>query len=353
MKSDVYFAKIDPNNKNGRLSALKSILANAGDFVKFGKDEIVPIKLTIGDQECVYHIPPVAVSEVVAFVKSKGAKPFLFDTCVIYKGSRQNAVDHMNLAEAKGFGAAETGAPFIIADGLLGQDGAYHETEAGHIKKARLPSFIGMLDSLIVLSHATGHIVSGYAGAVKNVAMGMSCRPTKQVQHSSVKPSVKTAKCASCGLCIKICPASAISLKNGKAFIDGKKCLGCGECLCACKFDAISVNWAEDPLIFSRRMAEVAKLILGKFKNKFFINFAFDITRECDCISNKSEKMISAENAIFASFDPLALDKATADASYEKRTDPYLEKTKYVYEELFDHGYKIGLGNAKYDLIKI
>ena len=121
------------------------------------------------------------------------------------------------------------GAPFIVADGVFGQDGKEFVINASEIHKIRVPSFVGMLDSLVVLSHATGHIVSGYAGAIKNVAMGISCRSTKQVQHSSLKPRVIEKKCTACGCCVAICPAKAILLKEGEAFIEQKVCVGCGE----------------------------------------------------------------------------------------------------------------------------
>ncbi|MBN1914141.1 MAG: DUF362 domain-containing protein [Candidatus Omnitrophica bacterium] len=353
MKSDVYFIKTGPCSKEERGAALEKVLKNASSLLSYKKDEIVPIKVTIGDSTCVYHLNPELVKSVVNKIKKSGAKPFLFDTSVIYKGQRQNAVDHMSLAQSKGFGQTKTGAPFLVADGLLGQDGKELPVNSENINKIRVPSFVGMLDSLIVLSHPTGHIVSGFAAAIKNVAMGMSCRATKQVQHSSLKPSVIEKKCTACGLCIDICPVQAISFKENKALIDQKACIGCGECLCACKFDAIFINWHEDPVVFCKRMVEVAGFILSKFKNKFFINFAFDITKECDCISNKDEKMISKDIGILASEDILSLDKATSDlACRDKKTD-YLKDKQPVYGPMFDYAAEKGLGNIEYNLIEL
>jgi uncharacterized Fe-S center protein len=288
---------------------------------------------------------------VVSYIKAKGAKPFLFDTGVIYEGRRKNAVDHLNLVQNKGFSHSRVGAPFIIADGLFGGDGKEIEINAAHIKKIKVPSFVGLLDNLVVLSHITGHIVSGYAGAIKNVAMGMSCRPTKQVQHSSVKPHVIEQKCTSCGCCLLVCAAKAISSKDAKAFINPQICLGCAECICACKFDAISINWQEDSLIFAKRMAEVANFILSEFKNKFFINFAFDITKECDCISTKEEMMIARNLGILASFDIVSLDKASVDLAVAYRQTDFLKDMKNVYETMLKHAQKIGMGNLEYNLI--
>lgn len=350
MKSEVYFIKMDSNDLEERVAQLEKLLTKVSSFMEYKKDEIVPVKLTIGDSTCVYNMNPGLVRRVVEKIKNQGAKPFLFDTNVIYKGERQNALDHLRLAESKGFGCSKVGAPFIVADGLLGKDGSEYEISAAHIKKIKVPSFVGMLDSLLVLTHATGHIFSGYAGAIKSVAMGMSCRATKQVQHSSMKPSIIQDKCTACGCCIRVCPVSAIAMNaKKKAHINPGVCIGCGECLCACKFDAVYVNWEEDMGTFCARMDEVAKFILSKFKNKFFITFAFDITQECDCISTKNDKMISKNVGILASRDPLALDKATMDLS----TDEYkFFKEHGAYRDMFDYAAKIGLGNLEYELVK-
>lgn len=353
MKSDVYFVKTESNDKGKRISGLRRILEEAGPFSEYKKDEFIPVKLTVGESTCVYNISPDLVETVVAEIKKKQAKPFLFDTCVLYKGQRHNAVDHMTLAQKKGYGHAKTGAPFIVADGLFGQDGKVFEIASGHIKKIKTPSFIGMLDSLVVLTHATGHIVSGYAGAIKNVAMGMACRPTKQVQHSSLKPTVNEKKCTSCGCCLAVCPAAAVSFRNHKAFIEQKACVGCAECLCACKFDAININWKEDPKIFCKRMDEVAASILAKFKNKFFINFAFDITQECDCISTKDDKMIAGDVGILASRDIVSLDKATADLALKNSQSEFLEQAKDVYDDMLEYAKVLGLGNPEYNLIAL
>jgi len=48
-------------------------------------------------------------------------------------------------------------------------------------------------------------------------------------------------KCVGCGLCMKVCPFSAIVLENNLAVIDLSKCTLCGACKEACKFDAIEI----------------------------------------------------------------------------------------------------------------
>lgn len=352
MGSDVYFVRVKDKDSADRASALKKILEKANPFSLYKKDEIMPIKLTLGDSACYYHIKPELVKMVIMELKAKGARPFLFDTSVIYKGSRQNAVDHLNLVQAKGFGHEKIGVPFVIADGVFGSDGREYEIKGKHLKKIKVPSFVEFLNSIVVLSHITGHILSGYAGAIKNVAMGISCRAGKQVQHSSLKPHIIENNCTMCNCCLEICPVFAISMEKKSAFIDKNICIGCGECICACKFDAIFINWAEDNLIFCLRMVEATFHILSRFKNKFFINFAFDITKECDCISKKGEEIISADIGIFASQDIVSLDKAVIDFA-NKDGDVFVKNQNiHSYHKMLDYAAEIGLGNIDYNLIR-
>ncbi|MCM8781367.1 MAG: DUF362 domain-containing protein [Candidatus Omnitrophica bacterium] len=353
MKSNVYFIRVDSQDNSQRIKSLQKFLDKLGHVLTYQKEEFVPVKITIGDTSCVYNIKPEFVRCIITHIKNQQARPFLFDTNVIYLGQRQNAIQHLNLAQNKGFAHSRVGAPFIIADGIFGQDGREFKINSANVNKIKVPSFVGMLDSLLVLSHATGHILSGYAGAIKNVAMGMSCRPTKQTIHSLLKPHILTDRCTTCRCCIAICPKGAISYKDSKVSIDPTKCIGCAECLCACKFNAISINWQEEPLVFIRRLVEVANFILSKFKNKFFINFAFDITKECDCISTKDEKMIVDDLGIFASDDIVAVDKATVDMAKNYKRMPLLDQTEKIYTEMFLYAQRIGMGSAEYSLIQL
>ncbi len=51
-----------------------------------------------------------------------------------------------------------------------------------------------------------------------------------------------TDQCRNCVAhsCIKSCPKGAISIVNGKSYIDQSKCIKCGKCKAACPYDAIA-----------------------------------------------------------------------------------------------------------------
>ncbi len=351
MKPEVYFSRLKKGQ--ARTICLKNLLSKVDTYLSdFKKGSFVGIKMTVGDEKNTGYIKPEIARILVETLKERGVKPFVFDTNVIYKGKRQNAVDHLNLAYRKGFTPDNLGCPYIIADSVFGTDSKIIKVDFRNIKEIRAPSFIRVLEDLIVLTHITGHIMSGYAGSIKNVGMGMASRAGKQIQHSSVKPWMKIENCTMCECCIEMCPVSAISEKKNKAFIDLKVCIGCGECISACKFEAVNINWHEDVDVFVERMAEYACGILSQIKRKIFINFAFDITEECDCISGDDPKIIE-DTGIFASKDILAVDKACFDMLTGDRDIFSKDGKKKVHLHQFSYAEEIGLGKLDYRLIEL
>ncbi len=69
---------------------------------------------------------------------------------------------------------------------------------------------------------------------------------TKKYQESLSLPlgyrgyiKIDEKKCIGCGLCEKICPTSAIKIKEGKASVDYAKCTFCGLCVRYCPVKAV------------------------------------------------------------------------------------------------------------------
>ena len=51
------------------------------------------------------------------------------------------------------------------------------------------------------------------------------------------------AVCVACGVCMKACPRSAISIHQGcYALVEAEKCVGCGLCAKACPAGCIVVK---------------------------------------------------------------------------------------------------------------
>lgn len=89
------------------------------------------------------------------------------------------------------------------------------------------------------------HITSGVANT--NIAEKYYEPPLMQVIPSACDKCPDneyevTNMCRNCVAhsCIKSCPKGAISIVNGKSFIDQSKCIKCGRCKAACPYDAIS-----------------------------------------------------------------------------------------------------------------
>ncbi len=356
MANQVFFTEVE-NRKDikGLKAGFKLLLDKSAAVEGINKKEFVAIKLTFGEKGNTGFVNPQLVKILVDKIKSKSARPFLTDSNVIYEGKRMNALDHLATAYEHGFTPEITGAPVIIADGLIGESSEKVKIEGINLKSISIPPLVSRLDNLIGLAHASGHIFATYGGAIKNIAMGLASRAGKQIQHSSLKPEVIEKKCNFCKRCLRLCPVQAIIEKSGGAFIRKEICLGCGECISSCPYDSIEVQWNDDMQMFGQRMVEYCYGILSLVKNKFFINFALHITKECDCLA-KDDPDIVADIGILASNDIVALDRATIDLIEQKAGGDILTKLhphRLNYKKQLDYAQKIGLGNQGYKLINL
>jgi ferredoxin len=55
--------------------------------------------------------------------------------------------------------------------------------------------------------------------------------------------SIDEEKCQGCGECCDSCPASLLSLEDGKAVVSGdaSECMGCETCTSTCEHDAVTI----------------------------------------------------------------------------------------------------------------
>jgi uncharacterized Fe-S center protein len=373
MKSEVYFTRVGALSMDDSiLNRLKKLFdrVGAGSIIK--DKETVAIKAHFGEEGNVSFVSPLYYRTIVDRIKDCGGNPFLTDTNTLYAGHRNNAVKHLNIALKHGFSFATVNAPLVIADGLMGTDSVDVEINKTHLKKAKIASAIYWANTLIVVSHCKGHMMTGLGGAIKNLGMGCAPRAGKQDQHSGNDPKFLENICTGCGECVNWCNFDAIKIVDGKAINDTGKCAGCGECVPACRFDAIESNWDTELVKMNEKMAEYAFAALVNKKNKaVFFNFVLNVTPECDCMPS-SDKYLVPDIGILASFDPVAIDAAsldlvnTAAAIEENIKDRESYDLKYAKKDKFKmvhpnldchtqliHAEKIGLGTREYELIEI
>ena len=356
MKSKVFLAPVmDGAAVTQQVEALQK-LYTAGELNKVvAKRDFVAIKFHVGEKNNTTHVKPELIRKIVDLAKEAGGQPFLTETSTLYKGERENAVKHIMHANRHGFGIEQTGAPFIMADGLTGNAEFEIQIEGELHKSVKVARDVVSADTLIVVSHATGHVVTGLGACIKNIGMGLASRMGKMREHSAMLPEVIQDKCRFCKKCIQWCPQETIIEKNGKAFIVSENCIGCGECLAVCRFDAVKYDWNAESGFTQKSMAEHAFGILkGKAGKSLFINVLVDMTNDCDCFSVKQEKCIP-DIGILASFDPVAIDKATLDLTAQKNGKTLAEMAHARNDAMIQigHAAKIGMGSLEYDLITV
>ena len=367
MASKVYFSDFrSRNSRENKISKIKKLFKAAGFDNIIKEKDFTAVKLHFGEKGNDSYINPVFVRQIVDQVKKTGAKPFLTDTNTLYYGSRHNSIDHLNTAIMHGFDYAVCGAPLVIADGITGKNEIEIEINLKHFKTAKIAGDIEKSDSMVVLSHFKGHGMSGFGGALKNLAMGCASSAGKLEQHECAKPVIHK-NCIGCGECIKSCPISAMHIENEKTVIDYESCIACNNCLLTCPESVIDLNW-DDIKPFIEKMTEYAYGAAKNKQNKIcYINFLMDITPDCDCVP-WSDSPIVPDIGILASDDPVALDNASYNLVNEQQgckdsiLRHNLEKGEDKFRGLYNkiegdiqmkYGEKIGMGSMDYALIKI
>ena len=370
--SNVYFTDLRVKNGDNLLTKLQRLIKTAGigniDFT----DKYVAIKMHFGEPGNLAFLRPNYAKAVADVVKELGGKPFLTDCNTLYVGGRKNALDHLDSANLNGFNPTTTGCQIIIADGLKGTDEALVPVEGGtYVKEAKIGRAVMDADVFISLNHFKGHEATGFGGALKNIGMGCGSRAGKMEMHSAGKPHVDQNLCIGCQMCAKICAHDAPEFENKKATINHDKCVGCGRCIGVCPKDAILSASDESNEILNCKIAEYTKAVIDN-RPHFHISLVIDVSPYCDC-HGENDAAIVPNVGMFASFDPVALDVACADAvnaqpvlsnsmlgdcSEEERASHNHDHFHSIFpetcwESAITHGEKIGIGNSKYNLITV
>lgn len=351
---------------------LESLLSRASLNERFEKDESVAVKTHFGSFGAHRIVRPVFLRKITESVRSTGGKPFVTDTV------RIKGLDYLEVANANGINHLSVGAPVILADGPFGNDSILVEAPGG-LGQVAVASAIHDAPAMVVVSHVKGHINAGYAGAIKNMAMGgisgshRSCgwKCGRGSMHAIGHGAVDwvAEKCELCYQCQEICPLECISFGEGKDFVcDDEKCWRCGRCVRVCPADAIEFEGADEDE-FLRSLSRAASAVAGTFKDGklLYVNFLLEVQPECDCMPGADVPVVQ-DQGIVISDDIVAVEQASADIL--KRATPLPDSAasdrgikdgedvlrmvnQRDYEIQMQEAEALGLGFRSYELIEI
>jgi uncharacterized Fe-S center protein len=301
--------------ESGLMGKFENFLKDFEVSKYIGENEVVPLKMHLGNEGAFKTIRPQFVQKVVERIKHIPAKPFITDSV------RIGGYDYLDVANKAGYNHLSLGAPIIIADGIYGNDSI--KVKAGSILgDIAIASAIYDAKSMVVLTHVKGHIQAVLGGAIKNISMGgVSAQPRGgSWKHGRGKMHFihgdimqwDGQKCTLCLDCMNICPAECITFPDNVYTVYEKKCFRCGRCARVCPVEAIAVPTTHEN--FMKAVAEGAKAVLSTFKKDkvLYINFLLEMQPECDCMP-LADTPVAQDQGILISDDPVAIDMATLD----------------------------------------
>ncbi len=368
--SKVYFTSFRTAPDQSPLDKLKNLIVKAGIKQMPLDDKFAAIKIHFGEPGNLSFLRPNYARVVVDTLKEMGARPFLTDCNTLYPGMRRNALDHIEAAYQNGFSPMQVGCQVIIADGLVGNDHVSVPIKGEYLDHALIGRAVMDADAIISLTHFKGHELTGIGGALKNIGMGLGSTAGKREMHNDGKPTVDPNACVGCGMCFKQCGQGAISFtgegKGRKAYIDHDKCAGCGRCVGACRKQGAIGGADSGPELCACKISEYALAVLQD-RPHFHISLVMDVSPLCDCHSG-NDLPIVPDVGMFASFDPVALDTACAEACNRMPATPgsWLSEVEHPTGDHFhdiapitnwraglEHAQKLGLGTMDYQLIEV
>lgn len=368
-KAKVFFTDFRATPEQNLLQKLRRLLQKAGmtDMDLDGK--FTAVKIHFGEPGNLAFLRPNYARTVVDVLKEMGARPFLTDCNTLYTGMRRNALDHLDAACQNGFSPLQTGCHVLIGDGLLGTDDVAVPIEGKYFHEALIGRVIMDAEAVITLNHFKCHEGTGIGGALKNLGMGCGSTAGKRAMHHEGKPDVRQEMCIGCGRCAGVCAHGAISFTGEKAgrraCINHDLCVGCARCVGVCRDRGAILGPDSSNGVLAEKISEYAWAVV-KGRPSFHISLVMDVSPCCDCHPENDAPVI-ADVGMFASFDPVALDTACADACNRMKPLPGTilegrQATGDVFHDVHpytswrrgvEHAQSLGVGTMDYELIRI
>jgi len=322
--------------QTGIVAKMTTVFEAAGFDSLIKPGDVVAIKLHCGEWDNTAYLRPVYARTLADRIKALGGRPFVCDTTTLPYNtypSRTTELDLMATAERNGYTSASLGCPFICADGFMGTDDYRVDLPEGFIlKEAYIAEAIAAADVLIALTHFKGHPMGVIGGAIKNLGIGAQSKRGKFNVHMGGHPKYGLGGSAvfhpenykgrrgekDWQKLEECCPFDLIHVTEASIEWERGKCNNCMACLCPMSsrgiFDpAVERAKATNAAIADACLATIQAVGRDKVA---FINLAIDISRGCDCVPY-ADMPILPHLGVFASYDPVAIDKACLNKAQE------------------------------------
>ncbi|MFX1312215.1 MAG: DUF362 domain-containing protein [Promethearchaeota archaeon] len=338
MKSDVFYFTARTHTHRQSMSKLKGPLAlkKLGIEQKIKSGDNIVIKTHFGALENTRYLRPSYLRFLCDYIKDLGANPSLAESCgwgvpesvsgthTEYSG-RATESEYLNTALKHGFTEETMGAPILMLDGKDGTDIEIQKIKGKIFNEILVAGRLREFDYLIMATHFKGHSNAGFGGSIKNLGIGCVSKGGKVEAHTGKTFEFNFNLCnPECRSCINICPTNALTRgENNKLNFNKELCKFCYMCASVCKEEVINIGHVPREE-FITQMVDNAKGVVDYFgKDRiFYINFAIDITYQCDCTGGSDIPFIP-DIGVLASLDPVALDQATVDFTHNSSINPH------------------------------